>query len=80
MSEFEKAIENVKNLKNITDLQKLSLYGLYKQAIIGDINIPKPSFWNRIGLAKWNAWNNYKNLTHDEAKDKYVELVKRLER
>ena len=80
MSEFEMAIENVKKLKNITDLQKLSLYGLYKQATIGNININKPSFWDRVGLAKWNAWNNNKNLTNDEAKNKYVELVKRLER
>ena len=76
--QFENAIESLKKLDSISDDNKLSLYGYYKQATIGTINISKPSFWNRVAVAKWNAWNKYKNMSNEDAKKKYIELAKLL--
>ena len=37
--------------KDNSDL--LKLYGLYKQATVGKCDVPCPSFWDRVGRAKW---------------------------
>jgi diazepam-binding inhibitor (GABA receptor modulating acyl-CoA-binding protein) len=37
----------------------LEVYGLYKQATVGDINISKPAI-DPKGKAKWTAWNSHK--------------------
>ena len=76
--QFENAIESLKKLDSVSNDNKLSLYGYYKQATVGTINISKPSFWNRVAVAKWNAWNNCKDMTSEDAKKNYIELVKLL--
>lgn len=45
MAEFERAVEdmNTKLAKTMTDEDLIEIYGLYKQATVGDINIDKPS-------------------------------------
>ena len=49
-AEFEKIAEDVKKLKTRpTDLQLLDLYGLYKQAVMGDITIGMSSCTGRGG-------------------------------
>jgi len=78
MSAFEKAAEDVKILENISDENKLKLYGLFKQAKKGNNTKAKPYFWNAVELAKWNSWNNFKDLSKDEAEEKYVALVLKL--
>ena len=37
--------------------QVLKLYGLYKQATIGDCNEPAPSRLQVVANTKWKAWN-----------------------
>lgn len=38
-AEFEKLAEDVKNVKTRpTDQELLDIYGLYKQAVVGDVN------------------------------------------
>nr|CAI5869429.1 unnamed protein product [Callosobruchus analis] len=54
----------------------LELYGLYKQATVGDVNIAKPSDFE--GAAKWNAWNSIKGMTGKSAKEKYIAKVNAL--
>jgi hypothetical protein len=45
--EFLECAENIRNIKRApTSDQLLLLYGLYKQATIGDCNKEKPSFFN----------------------------------
>lgn len=76
---FETAINRVKELDNRPgDDEMLQLYGLYKQATVGDVNTECPSFWDLTGKAKWNAWNSYKGLTKEDAQSKYVSLVESL--
>lgn len=76
---FEEATQKVKLLKTKPDDNTLlKLYGLYKQATIGDCNISKPYFYQMEQLAKWNAWNDLKGKTTETAKKQYVDLVQKL--
>ena len=65
----------VKHVKELSDEKKLKLYGLYKQATIGDINIEEPGLLNFKAKAKWKAWNEVKGKNKEDAKREYVELV-----
>uniref|UniRef100_A0A3B4B7Z3 ACB domain-containing protein n=1 Tax=Periophthalmus magnuspinnatus TaxID=409849 RepID=A0A3B4B7Z3_9GOBI len=55
---FLKAAEEVKVLKQTPNRQEISsLYGLYKQATVGDIDIDAPGMFSFVAKEKWNAWN-----------------------
>lgn len=74
--DFDSAVKSVVNLAGSpTNDEKLKIYGLYKQATIGDINIPAPSFFDFAGNAKWKAWSEYKGKTLEQAKQEYIEFV-----
>uniref|UniRef100_A0A3Q3A6S7 Acyl-CoA-binding protein-like n=1 Tax=Kryptolebias marmoratus TaxID=37003 RepID=A0A3Q3A6S7_KRYMA len=76
---FEKAVEEVKVLKRRPDQADLSsLYGLYKQATVGDIDTERPGFLDFTGKAKWDAWAAKKGLSKEEAMAAYVDLVEKL--
>jgi diazepam-binding inhibitor (GABA receptor modulating acyl-CoA-binding protein) len=75
---FNKYISKVKKLNDVKDVDKLILYGLYKQSLEGDNNKDKPSILDRIAMEKWKAWNNVKGLSKDESKKKYIQKVKDL--
>ncbi|KAG0005904.1 hypothetical protein BGZ79_000598 [Entomortierella chlamydospora] len=76
---FEAAAAEVKTFtKPLTDGELLDLYGLYKQATVGDNTTPAPGMFDLKGKAKWNAWNKHKGAKSDEAKEKYIELVNSL--
>jgi diazepam-binding inhibitor (GABA receptor modulator, acyl-CoA-binding protein) len=73
---FEDAAESVKQLPTSPDnSEMLKLYGLYKQATLGDCNTERPGFFNPIGRAKWDSWNSYRNTTTDTAKEEYIKFV-----
>ncbi|XP_019747644.1 acyl-CoA-binding protein homolog isoform X2 [Hippocampus comes] len=79
VAEFEKAAEDVKNLKTRpSDQELLDLYGLYKQAVVGDINTERPGLFDMKGKAKWDAWNSRKGMSKDEAMSAYIALAKEL--
>ena len=76
---FEQAAEKVKNLtQKPTDEEMLQLYGLYKQATLGDVTTSRPGFWNLVGCAKWDVWSEKKGISQEDAKLQYVALVKQL--
>ena len=76
---FEEAAERVKNLSTKpSDNTMLELYGLYKQGTVGDVNTERPSFWDLVGKAKWDAWESLKGTSCDSAKQKYSQLVQKL--
>ena len=75
---FKEAASSVNTLRETSDDEKLTLYGYYKQATIGNINKEKPYFWDRVGLAKWTAWEKCKDMTKEDAKKNYIEFVKML--
>ena len=56
----------------------LKFYGYYKQATIGPCDDPKPSFWEVIKRAKWEAWHKLGNMSSEEAMLLYVEDLKQV--
>ncbi|XP_073438032.1 acyl-CoA-binding domain-containing protein 7 isoform X4 [Dendrobates tinctorius] len=78
-ADFDKAAEDVKNLKTKpTDDELKELYGLYKQATVGDINIDCPGMLDLKGKAKWEAWNSKKGLSKEDAMSAYVSKANEL--
>eukprot|EP00924_Labyrinthula_sp_SR-Ha-C_P016584 snap_masked-scaffold_6-processed-gene-8.27-mRNA-1 protein AED:0.54 eAED:0.54 QI:0/-1/0/1/-1/1/1/0/830 len=54
---------------------KLALYGLFNQAKRGDCKRSEPIDTKIITVQKWEAWNSFKGLTKDQAKERYVDLA-----
>lgn len=77
-ADFEKALEEVKGLSNLSNEDLLDLYGLFKQATVGDVSGSKPGMFDLKGKAKYEAWSSRKGLSKEEAMKKYVALVKKL--
>ena len=76
---FEQAAERVKKLSTTpSDTIMLQLYGLYKQATVGDVNTERPSFWDLVGKAKWDSWEACKGKTTHDAKNLYILFVQKL--
>ena len=78
-SQFEAAEANSKLLSEKPDNPTLlKIYGLYKQATLGDNAEKKPSFSDFVARAKWDAWTANKGVSQDEAKQKYIDLIESL--
>ncbi len=78
-SQFKLAAEAVNQLSTKPNNDILGkLYGLYKQATVGDNNTSKPGMLDLKGNAKWNSWNNYKGYSKYQAEVDYIKLVNKL--
>lgn len=78
-TKFEKAVADSKNLPERPDnATLLKLYALYKQATSGDVDGKRPGFSDMVGRAKWDAWNELKGTSAEEAMQRYVALVEEL--
>lgn len=76
---FEKAAEAVKSLPERPDNDTLlQLYALFKQGSQGDISGDKPGFFDFVGVAKYEAWEKLRGTPGEDAKNRYIELVRRL--
>jgi len=77
--QFEKAVADSKNLAERPDnMTMLKIYALYKQASAGDVDGKRPGFTDMVGRAKWDAWNDVKGQSQDEAKQAYIDLIEDL--
>ena len=77
--QFQQAANVVKNLNSDPTNEELQLlYGYYKQATVGDINIEKPGFLNFKGVKKWEAWNNCKGKSTYDSEVEYIKTVNTL--
>ena len=43
-----------------------------------DVDGKRPGFSDMVGRAKWDAWNELKGQSSDEAKQAYVDLIEDL--
>ncbi|TMH10169.1 MAG: acyl-CoA-binding protein [Betaproteobacteria bacterium] len=78
-TQFEQAVADSKNLPEKPDnMTLLKLYALYKQASAGDVEGKRPGFTDMVGRAKWDAWNEFKGKSSDEAMQEYVDLIESL--
>ncbi len=76
-TQFQEIVERVHtgqvNLSP-TPVQKLELYGLYKQATEGDITGAAPSATDFVARAKHQAWEKCKGMTKQQAMQAYIQF------
>ena len=76
---FKEAIILVQNLdKTPTNTELLQLYGLYKQATIGDNNKDEPSMFYVKEKSKWESWNKHLGKSKEDVMKEYIILVGKL--
>jgi len=80
---FEKAVNVIRNLPKNGSYQpshelQLRFYAYYKQATEGINCHPKPSFWEVVKKAKWDAWTKLGNMTKEEAMAHYVQELRKI--
>jgi diazepam-binding inhibitor (GABA receptor modulator, acyl-CoA-binding protein) len=77
--QFEAAVAGSKSLPERPDnATLLQLYALYKQGSEGDVEGKRPGFTDMVGRAKWDAWNEIKGTSTDEAMQQYIDLIESL--
>jgi diazepam-binding inhibitor (GABA receptor modulating acyl-CoA-binding protein) len=64
--------------KRPNDEELLHIYGLYKQAVVGDCNIAEPGFFQFKEKQKWSAWNGKRGMNSNTAKQSYVDFVNQI--
>ncbi|RPA87320.1 acyl-CoA binding protein [Ascobolus immersus RN42] len=84
--EFVKHNKIAENLhEKFSEDERLKLYGLYKQSILGDNRVGRvEDAGKELGGYKprerWQKWEDLKGKNKDEARREYVEFVKELEK
>lgn len=79
-AEFERAATEATHLSVRPDNDTLlKLYALFKQGSAGDVHGDKPGFFDFVGTAKYEAWAKLRGLHQDDARRKYIELVRQLQ-
>ena len=77
--QFQQAVVDSKQLPERPDnATLLKIYALYKQASEGDATGSRPGFGDMVGRAKWDAWNEAKGKSKDDAMQEYVDLIESL--
>ena len=60
----------------LDSVEKLTFYGLFKQAKQGDNNIEqRPGLFDPVGGAKWDAWDSRRGLKRGDARTQYVQML-----
>nr|ACQ58557.1 Acyl-CoA-binding protein [Anoplopoma fimbria] len=78
-AQFDTAASEVKQLKaKPADGEMLQVYALFKQATVGEVNTGRPGMFDFTGKAKWDAWENQKGKSKEDAMNEYISLVKQL--
>ncbi|GAB4834828.1 Acyl-CoA-binding domain-containing protein 2 [Ancistrocladus abbreviatus] len=79
LKEFEQYAEKAKILpESTTNKNKLILYGLYKQATVGNVNTSRPGMFDMKGRAQWDAWNANEGKSKEESMKDYITKVRQL--
>jgi len=77
--QFEAAVAGSKQLPERPDnMTLLKLYALFKQGSSGDVADKRPGFTDMVGRAKWDAWNELKGISTDDAMQQYIDLIESL--
>jgi len=77
---FEEAVDAVRNLSTKpTDMELLTLYGMFKHIKSGDVTGSAPRFvLNPSGYYKWREWAKHSSKPVEDIKLAYVAEVERL--
>ena len=79
-SQFEQAAARSRTLGEQPNDVLLKLYALYKQATAGDATGPRPSGFDFVGRAKYDAWAALAGTSAEQAMQAYITLVGELSR
>ncbi|KAI5119120.1 hypothetical protein M0805_007866 [Coniferiporia weirii] len=79
-AKFTAAVAIVQGLPKDGDIkptqdEQLYFYKYYKQATVGDVNIPRPGMLDFTGKAKWDARSEVKGTSKEDAQKLYVEKL-----
>jgi diazepam-binding inhibitor (GABA receptor modulating acyl-CoA-binding protein) len=74
---FAAAQARIKPITGLGNDVLLAMYGLYKQATVGDATGSRPGMLDLRGRAKYDAWAARKGQTADAAMTEYIALVER---
>ena len=61
-----------------TNEELLKMYGLVKQAEVGDINRKKPGMFDLKGQFKWKAWKGFEGTSKEDAMQQFIDLADEL--
>ncbi|KAL3673176.1 hypothetical protein V7S43_002469 [Phytophthora oleae] len=76
---FERSLAVGKTLPPLSDnAAKLEMYALFKQANAGKNSTSRPGMLDFVGRAKWDAWAKLGDMTQDDAKLRYIEIIDKL--
>ncbi len=79
IQKFESAVAKSKEFtKRPTNQELLLMYALFKQATEGDASGERPGGFDFKAIAKFDAWEEQKGKTKEEAMEEYVSLVDKL--
>ncbi|MFX0125817.1 MAG: acyl-CoA-binding protein [Candidatus Hodarchaeota archaeon] len=78
-NEFDKAVQRANDLPNQPPEILLEMYGLYKQALIGDVTGKRPGRVKVRARYKYDAWASRKGMSQEDAMKAYIKLIKKLE-
>ena len=78
--EFESAVARAKEFtRRPSNEELLELYALYKQATEGDVSGDRPGGFDFKEIAKFDAWEELKGKSNEQAMQEYVALVNTLQ-
>ncbi|UJR15245.1 hypothetical protein I4U23_002200 [Adineta vaga] len=80
---FHAAVKAIQRLPNDGTFQpsnemKLTFYGLYKQATAGPCGEPRPSIFNYVNRAKWDAWDKCRTMNKEVAMSAYIDEIRKI--
>jgi diazepam-binding inhibitor (GABA receptor modulator, acyl-CoA-binding protein) len=79
--DFENAVTKSKEFtKRPANEELLQLYALYKQATEGDVSGERPGGFDFKAIAKFDAWEDLKGKSKDQAMQEYIDLVNNLQK
>ena len=81
LEDFNTAVSQSKDLPSRPSNEDLlQLYALFKQATDGDVSGDRPGGFDFKAIAKYNAWEEKKGTSKEQAMQEYVNLVARLKK
>ena len=72
---FADAQVQIRTKTTLGNAAQLELYGLFKQATVGDATGTRPGMLDIRGRAKFDAWAARRGLSKELAQQEYVTLV-----
>jgi diazepam-binding inhibitor (GABA receptor modulator, acyl-CoA-binding protein) len=78
-AQFDAAVTASKQLTAKPDnTTLLKIYSLYKQATEGDVKGDRPDMFDRVAVAKFDAWEGLEGTSKEAAMQGYVDLIAKL--